>query len=69
MSLFLLFIFLIKKYINRLIIITIINPITGIKIDDIDMKTVNESSIKEKKGFNKPPENVVNNALNETVET
>ena len=45
-----------------------INPIIGIKIDDIDMKTVNISSIKEKKGFNKPPENVVMNALNETVE-
>ena len=41
----------------------------GIKIEDIDMKTVNISSIKEKKGFNKPPENVVKNALNKTVET
>ena len=69
MSLFLLFIFLIKKYINRLIIITMINPMIGIKIDDIDMKTVSVSSINEKKGFSKPPENVVNNALNETVET
>ena len=46
-----------------------INPIIGIKIDDIDIKTVNISSITEKKGFNKPPENVVKNALNETVET
>ena len=46
-----------------------INPIIFIKIDDIDMKTVKISSIKEKKGFSKPPENVVNNALNETVET
>tara|TARA_Y100000589_G_scaffold254282_1_gene243098 strand:+ start:923 stop:1054 length:132 start_codon:yes stop_codon:yes gene_type:complete len=41
----------------------------GIKIEDIDMKTVNISSIKEKKGFNNPPENVVKNALNKTVET
>jgi len=46
-----------------------INPMIGIEIEDIDMKTVNISSIKEKKGFNKPPENVVRNALNETVET
>ena len=46
-----------------------INPMIGIKIDDIDMKTVRVSSINEKKGFSKPPENVVNNALNETVET
>ena len=46
-----------------------INPIIGIKIDDIDMKTVIISSVKDKNGFNKPPENVVNNALNETVET
>jgi len=46
-----------------------VNPIIGIKIDDIDIRTVNISSIKEKKGFNKPPENVEKNALNETVET
>ena len=46
-----------------------INPMIGIKIDDIDMKTVRVSSINEKKGFSKPPENVVNNALNEKVET
>ncbi len=68
-SLILLFIFLTKIYINTLIIITIINPMLGIKIEDIDMKTVNISSIKEKKGFNNPPENVVKNALNKTVET
>ena len=28
-----------------------INPMISIKIDDIDMKTVNISSIKEKEGF------------------
>ena len=46
-----------------------INHMIGIKFDDIDMKTVNISSIKEKEGFNKPPENVVKNALYEKVET
>ena len=41
----------------------------GIKIEDIDMEKANISSIKEKKGFNNPPENVVKIALNVTVET